>query len=212
MKRNGFTLIELLVVIAIIAILAAMLFPAFSRARENARRASCQSNLKQLGIGFAMYTQDYDEKMPGSVIGTAGNGTSGGWIYYTGMTNGANTAAFVPAQGSIYSYVKNSQIYVCPDDTVGSANKDSYAINGCIPNKSLSGFDDTALWMLLSEEATGGSSTDDGYQQIGDNGFSDRHFSGSDLAFVDGHVKWIKAEEITGNNYQTGGVSAGTCP
>jgi len=58
---KAFILIELLVVIAIIAILAAILFPVFARARENARRSSCQSNLKQLGLGFAQYTQDYDE-------------------------------------------------------------------------------------------------------------------------------------------------------
>ncbi len=57
----GFTLIELLVVIAIIAILAAILFPVFARARENARRASCQSNLKQIGLGIFQYAQDYDE-------------------------------------------------------------------------------------------------------------------------------------------------------
>ena len=63
-KKFGFTLIELLVVFAIIAILAAILFPVFARARENARRASCQSNLKQIGLGIMQYTQDYDEKMP----------------------------------------------------------------------------------------------------------------------------------------------------
>lgn len=63
-KRKAFTLIELLVVIAIIAILAAILFPVFARARENARRSSCLSNLKQIGLGAMMYIQDYDERYP----------------------------------------------------------------------------------------------------------------------------------------------------
>src|SRR5688500_3211019 len=63
-KNRAFTLIELLVVIAIIAILAAILFPVFARARENARRASCQSNLKQIGLGVMQYVQDYDERYP----------------------------------------------------------------------------------------------------------------------------------------------------
>src|SRR4028119_1194142 len=63
-NSQGFTLIELLVVIAIIAILAAILFPVFARARESARKASCLSNLKQIGLGIMQYQQDYDEKFP----------------------------------------------------------------------------------------------------------------------------------------------------
>ncbi len=65
-SKRAFTLIELLVVIAIIAILAAILFPVFAKARENARRASCTSNVKQIGLAWMMYTQDYDEQFPPS--------------------------------------------------------------------------------------------------------------------------------------------------
>jgi prepilin-type N-terminal cleavage/methylation domain-containing protein len=68
-RRSAFTLIELLIVIAIIAILAAILFPVFGRARENARRSSCQSNLKQIGLGFAQYAQDSDERLPPVIDG-----------------------------------------------------------------------------------------------------------------------------------------------
>ncbi len=71
-QGHGFTLIELLVVIAIIAILAAILFPVFARARENARKAACQSNLKQIGNALMMYVQDYDETLP--IVTTAISG------------------------------------------------------------------------------------------------------------------------------------------
>lgn len=84
-QRRGFTLIELLVVIAIIAILAAILFPVFARAREAARKAACQSNLKQIATGFMMYTQDYDEMMPPWTANAAGRYPGGlfslQWMY-----------------------------------------------------------------------------------------------------------------------------------
>jgi prepilin-type N-terminal cleavage/methylation domain-containing protein/prepilin-type processing-associated H-X9-DG protein len=95
--RKGFTLIELLVVIAIIAILAAILFPVFAKAREKARQSSCANNMKQLALGIAIYTQDYDEKMPcGDVNGT---------------TDPAGWAA------DIFSEIKSTGAYKCPDDS-----------------------------------------------------------------------------------------------
>ncbi|HEX3000736.1 MAG TPA: prepilin-type N-terminal cleavage/methylation domain-containing protein, partial [Armatimonadota bacterium] len=101
-RRDGFTLIELLVVIAIIAILAAILFPVFARARENARKANCQSNLKQIGTAWSMYAQDYDE------------------IAVPGWTpDGAN------ARTKLDPYIKNENVWACPSSSV----KHGYGLN-----------------------------------------------------------------------------------
>jgi prepilin-type N-terminal cleavage/methylation domain-containing protein/prepilin-type processing-associated H-X9-DG protein len=100
-SRTGFTLIELLVVIAIIAILAAILFPVFGRARENARRASCQSNLKQIGLGLMQYAQDFDGWTPGSV-------TYGQPAPIAGGTAGRSWPSM------IFPYVKSDQLFACP--------------------------------------------------------------------------------------------------
>jgi len=112
MKRRGFTLIELLVVIAIIAILAAILFPVFSRAREKARQTSCLSNLKQIGLAAAMYNQDYDEMFFGWRADATVN--VGSWAYYA--PNGS-TPYWNMTQGALFPYVKNSQIFICPSDS-----------------------------------------------------------------------------------------------
>src|SRR4051794_34579971 len=95
--RDGFTLIELLVVIAIIAILAAILFPVFARAREQARRASCASNLKQLGLAVTQYTQDNDEHFPIGYNWRNMLTDPAGWAY------------------EVYPYVKSQQVFLCPD-------------------------------------------------------------------------------------------------
>src|SRR4051812_7716570 len=108
-KRNGFTLIELLVVIAIIPILAAILFPVFAQAREKARQTGCLSNLKQIGTGLMMYTQDYDEAYPcnwyGGLWPTMPNGRQYKWM------------------DALYPYVKNEQVFTCPSD---ASNRKQY--------------------------------------------------------------------------------------
>ncbi len=98
MKRRAFTLIELLVVIAIIAILAAILFPVFAKAREKARQITCTSNEKQLGLAFIQYVQDNDETYPDATLGAFGIRWGTGWA------------------GAIYPYVKSTGLYKCPDD------------------------------------------------------------------------------------------------
>lgn len=104
--QKGFTLIELLVVIAIIVILAAILFPVFARARENARRARCQSNVKQIMLGVLQYTQDFDEMYP---LALADNQVTQGRSWYT----------------AIFPYVKSAQIFKCPSDSDNTAAPES---------------------------------------------------------------------------------------
>ena len=104
-KRRAFTLIELLVVIAIIAILAAILFPVFARARENARKASCMSNMKQIGLGVMQYVQDYDEKFPMSRCDK-------GSVYFGTFENKS-----MPWHLAIQPYVKSVQLFKCPSNT-----------------------------------------------------------------------------------------------
>jgi prepilin-type N-terminal cleavage/methylation domain-containing protein/prepilin-type processing-associated H-X9-DG protein len=120
MKRSafhrGFTLIELLIVISIIALLAAILFPVFSRARESARRASCQSNLKQIGLGIMQYTQDYDERLPIGEIYPYGTPAEDCAKSLEGPFFGGRRPPYLQPtwMGYVYPYTKSSQIYHCP--------------------------------------------------------------------------------------------------
>jgi prepilin-type N-terminal cleavage/methylation domain-containing protein/prepilin-type processing-associated H-X9-DG protein len=109
-QKKGFTLIELLVVIAIIAILAAILFPVFARARENARRASCQSNLKQIGLSLIQYAQDYDERV------AVWNQSVPGYVAPTGYPSNP-AAGEMRWPDAIQPYVKSTQIFNCPSST-----------------------------------------------------------------------------------------------
>ena len=198
--RSGFTLIELLVVIAIIAILAAILFPVFAKAREKARAASCLSNLKQLGLAALQYEQDYDGCMHAC----------------TPVGSFANGAVVPPVQGEggyqclsfLYPYTKNTQIYVCPSN---NNNPSSYAAvigngvnanynnawnvdewNSAAPNGAAGSIfiAETAGNVILWDwvEANGAGSLwgrMPGYENS-----TCRHFNGMNVAFFDGHAKF----------------------
>jgi prepilin-type N-terminal cleavage/methylation domain-containing protein/prepilin-type processing-associated H-X9-DG protein len=139
-KSAGFTLIELLVVIAIIAILVSILFPVFGRARENARRTSCMNNMKQLGMGMLQYAQDYDERFSGAMrfaIPVPGFEFPGiGWA------------------GSIYPYVKSTQVYKCPNDINNGSGINvpvSYAFNHYAAATVLAAHQYPSLGIMFSE-------------------------------------------------------------
>jgi prepilin-type N-terminal cleavage/methylation domain-containing protein/prepilin-type processing-associated H-X9-DG protein len=203
--RRGFTLIELLVVIAIIAILAAILFPVFAKAREKARQTSCLSNLKQLGLGMLQYIQDYDEMFPrvdgaGMDGATAQNSTYGSFKWYGGTYGYARGWGYV-----IYPYVKNSQIYKCPSTQYSDAGN-AYGMWYSCPNtagtaienmfgtyQALGKFARPAETIMLSEKGGGGGAG----AYIGNtNWYACRmdHNEGGNVAFIDGHAKWFKFE------------------
>ncbi len=200
-KQKGFTLIELLVVIAIISILAAILFPVFARARENARRASCMSNLKQLALGMMMYAQDYDETFP-ELNGPHITDPNAPPADYKGFNWYASGPWYWGGWAArIYPYVKNTQVYLCPSNT-----KNFYGVNYGLANNATDGTNYIAYFvdpqklarftrpsesLMLTEKISGGG---DQYA-LGYNGYyscASPHFDGGNIAFVDGHVKWYK--------------------
>ena len=222
-RKSAFTLIELLVVIAIIAILAAILFPVFARARENARRSSCQSNMKQIGLGLLQYAQDYDEKYPSGLTSNRGRGWG----------------------GQTLPYIKSGQVFTCPSDTKApNANPQiSYAYNSAITfpiagtwsGPSVAAFNATARTVMAFEvtNVTWDPATDinpaatfspagDGYSNdivpagtryatgiMATSGVTaptpastydaatGRHLDTSNFLFADGHVKSLRSEKIS---------------
>jgi prepilin-type N-terminal cleavage/methylation domain-containing protein/prepilin-type processing-associated H-X9-DG protein len=187
-KRKAFTLIELLVVIAIIAILASILFPVFARARENARRSSCLSNQKQLGLAFMQYSQDYDEKYP--------------MMYHT--------PSFLLWPTIIFPYVKSTQVFDCPsntkkwDGTAGNGDV-SYGYNVWLIEQAFSnqGMAINAIGKpaetLLLVDGPGVQAVPNGsaWPYAGPLAWPNyRHLETAAVLFADGHVKAMRESNL----------------
>ncbi len=201
MKRKGFTLIELLVVIAIIAILAAILFPVFARARAKARATACLSNSKQLNLAGQMYASDYDGCMP----------------HHHG-------GPFSLIDGCLMPYARNEEIFVC---TEFARNPDRYLVAtygrqyydydnrsvGEGPTRKFDGYEYPAqtVWLFESGKESlgrGGSGWEDWYMGlvgcpfcvgVGTNPVwwvAERHTGGGNHGFIDGHAKWLSRDSF----------------
>ncbi len=201
-RERGFTLIELLVVIAIIAILAAILFPVFARAREKAKQTSCLSNLKQLGLAMVMYAQDYDETHTRLSFGylysppvpsePAFNKRSDGRWEYTWPT-------------TIYPYVNNTQIFRCPSTSYTNAGVAYGVPSNCFDRHGnlaqlfarttplrTSELRQPAQTIMISEKYGGNPQyilSGQYYVMRAD------HNEGGNVAFFDGHAKWLSFEQ-----------------
>lgn len=184
---RGFTLIEILVVIAIIAILAAMIFPVFSRARAKAHRAKCVSNSRQLALAIQMYTEDFDEWFPWAANGPGGDGVYGGWVWYDTFPV-PESGSFDVTRGSLYPYTRNPEIYICPDDRSGGGC--SYEMNSYLRSAPLAVVGDAASVLLLIEEEYRGTANDGYFDVPCPDHVTLRHNEGSNFSFVDGHAKW----------------------
>ncbi len=206
-QRRGFTLIELLVVIAIIAILAAILFPVFARARAKARQAACLSNLKQLGLGFMMYASDCDDLLPD--LGPSRANWSYAWYQ-----NLLYPSYYQRTYRAVGPYVKNGLIWFCQDDpfrsaaqaaggwgTAGDADAGRVSYAFCTQWDTYGGGPDPLCPATTAPLDISGMTTLSPSEQnlMCDNGLyndaagsnSGAHNGGSNFLFLDGHCKWV---------------------
>jgi prepilin-type N-terminal cleavage/methylation domain-containing protein/prepilin-type processing-associated H-X9-DG protein len=195
-RHSGFTLIELLVVIAIIAILAAILFPVFARAREKARQATCQSNLKQIGLAMEMYATDWEETYP--MVFTRYDPPSGS--SYPTMWNKV-----------LQPYVKNWKIFRCPSFEPGSYEDRPYGVG---LNRRVYGYNTTnstnpgprtmaSIKMPAQKISVADSPSyivaDTMHPNSWDADIAERHNEMGNVLFCDGHVKTVNPTEYNTN-------------
>ncbi|MHB8996358.1 MAG: prepilin-type N-terminal cleavage/methylation domain-containing protein [Armatimonadota bacterium] len=199
--RKGFTLIELLVVIAIIAILAAILFPVFAKAREKARQSSCLSNIKQIGLGHLTYAQDYDERFAPYWRQQLAAAGEPGSVYST--SNGTITGKYTSWMDFINPYIKNSQIFKCPSYKPNGTDAPSYgyneymsyngaggATNGSIslgtimrPAETIINLDYCSIYGSYANLAD--------LQNVNIKPSVIVHNDGANVSYCDGHAKWL---------------------
>jgi len=197
-SRNAFTLIELLVVVAIIAILAAMLLPALSQAREKAKQAVCMSRLKQIGIAFHLYAMDYDEYFPPFAVGTQRwhkpafvgkylfpDNATNVWRFYWCPSDRNATAKGTTSDYLSYGY--NISFYLPPD-------YNHYCYTKGI---KLSLLYQPERRVLVGDQRDFNAGTFA-------SGIADRHSGGANIVFVDGHANWHKPGEIARNVWSWG--------
>jgi prepilin-type N-terminal cleavage/methylation domain-containing protein/prepilin-type processing-associated H-X9-DG protein len=193
MKKKGFTLIELLVVVAIISLLAAILFPVFARARENARRASCASNLKQLGIALRMYVQDNDQ-----------------WLPRRQYPLSAYPWWYAPPRAVLNPYIKSAQVWQCRSNprrsTVGADGVfNSYSANCLSADRGPFGETRPIHWREVKSPASVVTYVESENDACYDAWYSSNHFYGGHLGrgnvlFGDGHVKALLALDLIGQS------------
>ena len=215
-RRLGFTLIELLVVIAIIAILAAILFPVFSQAREKARSISCLSNMKQMATSTMMYQQDYDEVL---FFRTS----SSTQIMRTPLANSSNAARW---WNMVMPYIKSNQLFACPSDGTPTLSPDingvldikrSYIANTAPEELSDAAVSDPTETIVVTEKVDyiGTATSPNTSSWIGAfngeislnpaiNGVAIRHQGGTNCSFFDGHAKWMRLEAMVASRQLTG--------
>jgi len=196
MRRRGFTLIELLVVIAIIAILAAILFPVFARAREKARQTSCLNNVKQMSLAWMQYLQDYDERTP--------------LLYHRGAPGPrifGQTADAVWWYDAIMPYCKNDQIFVCPSAepqwtgdiyTAGCRNwRNIYAPNYFYCGYKYANIQEPARLIMLQDCLCYRTPADQAQLDNRRYFSPQRHNDGLNHGYFDGHAKWLQQAKMS---------------